>query len=73
MNEHPDPDAYIDDIILVTLKRTLEVPNKSHLFVVAEHTPHRHAREGASTGWSTTSRTRLRGGPSVRQDPAAIR
>src|SRR5689334_23971848 len=36
VNEHPDPDAYVDDIILGTLKRTLGVPNKSHLFVVAE-------------------------------------
>ena len=50
VNEHPDPDAYIDDIILGTLKRTLGVPNKSHLFVVAEHTPHRHHREGGVHG-----------------------
>ncbi len=50
VNEHPDPDAYIDDIILGTLKRTLGVPNKSHLFVVAERTPHRHAREGGVHG-----------------------
>ena len=50
MNEHPDPDAYIDDIILGTLKRTLGVPKKSHLFVVAERTPHRHHREGGVHG-----------------------
>jgi 6-phosphofructokinase 1 len=50
VNEHPDPDAYIDDIILGTLKRTLGVPNKSHLFVVAERTPHRHHREGGVHG-----------------------
>lgn len=50
VNEHPDPNAYIDDIILGTLKRTLGVPNKSHLFVVAERTPHRHHREGGVHG-----------------------
>ena len=50
VNEHPDPDAYIDDIILGTLKQTLGVPNKSHLFVVAERTPHRHHREGGVHG-----------------------
>jgi len=50
VNEHPDPDAYIDDIILGTLKRTLGVPNKSHLFVVAERAPHRHHREGGVHG-----------------------
>ena len=50
VNEHPDPDAYIDDIILGTLKRTLGVPNKSHLFIVAELTPHRHHREGGVHG-----------------------
>jgi 6-phosphofructokinase 1 len=50
VNEHPDPDAYIDDIILGTLKRTLGVPNKSHLFVVAERTPHRHHPEGGVHG-----------------------
>jgi len=50
VNEHPDPDAYVDDIILGTLKRTLGVPNKSHLFVVAERTPHRHHREGGVHG-----------------------
>ena len=50
VNEHPDPDAYIDDIILGTLKRTLGVPNKSHLFVVAEQTPHRHHPDGGVRG-----------------------
>lgn len=50
VNEHPDPDAYIDEIILGTLKRTLGVPNKSHLFVVAERTPHRHHHEGGVHG-----------------------
>lgn len=50
VNEHPDPDAYIDEIILGTLKRTLGVPNKSHLFVVAERTPHSHHREGGVHG-----------------------
>lgn len=50
VNEHPDPDAYIDQIILGTLKRTIGVPNKSHLFVVAEKTPHRHHPEGGVHG-----------------------
>lgn len=50
VNEHPDPDAYIDDVILGTLKRTLGVPNKSHLFVVAERTPHRHHPDGGVHG-----------------------
>jgi 6-phosphofructokinase 1 len=50
VNEHPDPDAYIDDVILGTLKQTLGVPNKSHLFVVAERTPHRHHSDGGVHG-----------------------
>ncbi len=50
VNEHPDPDAYIDDVILGTLKRTLGVPNKSHLFIVAERTPHRHHPDGGVHG-----------------------
>jgi 6-phosphofructokinase 1 len=50
INEHPDPDAYIDDVILGTLKQSLGVPNKSHLFVVAERTPHRHHPEGGVHG-----------------------
>ncbi|GKS64797.1 hypothetical protein YTPLAS72_21010 [Nitrospira sp.] len=50
VNEHPDPDMYIEDVILGTLKRTLGVPNKSHLFVVAERTPHRHHKDGGVHG-----------------------
>jgi 6-phosphofructokinase 1 len=50
VNEHPDPDAYIDEVILGTLKQSLGVPNKSHLFVVAERTPHRHHRGGGIHG-----------------------
>jgi len=50
VNEHPDPDAYIDEVILGTLKRSLGVQNKSHIFVVAERTPHRHHREGGVHG-----------------------
>ncbi len=50
VNEHPDPDAYIDTVILETLKRTLGVPNKSHLFIVAEKTPHRHHPSGGVHG-----------------------
>jgi 6-phosphofructokinase 1 len=50
VNEHPDPDAYIDDVILGTLKRSLGVPNKSHLFIVAERTPHRHHPDGGVHG-----------------------
>ncbi|MFZ5876280.1 MAG: 6-phosphofructokinase [Nitrospirota bacterium] len=50
VNEHPDPDAYIDEVILGTLRRSLGVPNKSHLFVVAERTPHRHHRDGGVHG-----------------------
>ncbi len=50
VNEHPDPDAYIEEIVLGTLKHTLGVPNKSHIFVVAERTPHRHHREGGVHG-----------------------
>lgn len=50
VNEHPDPDAYIEEVILGTLKKTLGVRNKSHLFVVAERTPHRHHPEGGVQG-----------------------
>lgn len=50
VNEHPDPDAYIDGVVLGTLKRTLGVPNKSHIFVVAEKTPHRHDPRGGVHG-----------------------
>jgi 6-phosphofructokinase 1 len=52
VNEHPDPDAYIDQVMLGTLKRSLGVPNKSHLFVVAEKTPHRHHAAGGVHGLS---------------------
>lgn len=50
INEHPDPDAYIDEVILGTLKQSLGVPNKSHIFIVAERTPHRHHPEGGVHG-----------------------
>jgi 6-phosphofructokinase 1 len=50
VNEHPDPNAYIDEVILGTLRRTLGVPNKSHIFVVAERTPHRHHKDGGVHG-----------------------
>ncbi len=50
VNEHPEPDAYVDDVILGTLRRSLGVPNKSHLFVVAERTPHRHHPDGGVNG-----------------------
>ena len=50
VNEHPDPDAYIDQVMLGTLKRSLGVPNKSHLFIVAEKTPHRHHPAGGVHG-----------------------
>jgi 6-phosphofructokinase 1 len=50
VNEHPDPDAYIDEVILGTLRRSLGVPNKSHLFVAAERTPHRHHPDGGVHG-----------------------
>ena len=50
VNEYPDPDAYIDEVILGTLKQTLGVSNKSHFFVVAEQTPHRHHRDGGVHG-----------------------
>lgn len=50
VNEHPDPDEYIDQVILGTLKQSLGVPNKSHLFVVAEKTPHRHHPAGGVHG-----------------------
>ncbi|HLB01921.1 MAG TPA: 6-phosphofructokinase [Nitrospiria bacterium] len=52
VNEHPDPDEYIDHVILGTLKQSLGVPNKSHLFVVAEKTPHRYHPDGGVHGLS---------------------
>lgn len=50
VNEHPDPDAYIEDVILGTLKETLGVRNKSHIIIVAERTPHRHHPDGGVHG-----------------------
>jgi 6-phosphofructokinase 1 len=50
VNEHPDPDAYVEHIILGRLKQTLGISNKSHLFVVAERTPHRHHPSGGVHG-----------------------
>ncbi|MGD9852124.1 MAG: 6-phosphofructokinase [Nitrospirales bacterium] len=50
VNEHPDPDAYIEEVILGTLKQTLGVRNKSHIIIVAERTPHQHHPEGGVHG-----------------------
>ncbi|WP_447978558.1 6-phosphofructokinase [Candidatus Nitrospira bockiana] len=50
VNEHPDPDGYIEQVILGRLKQTLGIRNKSHLFVVAERTPHRHHPSGGVHG-----------------------
>ncbi|MDT7044289.1 6-phosphofructokinase [Candidatus Nitronereus thalassa] len=50
VNEHPDPDAYIEEVILGTLKQTLGVQNKSHIIVVAERTPHCHHPVGGVHG-----------------------
>lgn len=50
VNEHPDPDAYIEEVILGTLKQTLGVRNKSHIIIVAERTPHHHHPEGGVHG-----------------------
>lgn len=50
VNEYPDPDSYIEKVIIGTLKRTLGVPNKSHLFIVAEKTPHSHHHSGGVHG-----------------------
>lgn len=50
VNEYPDPDSYIDKVILGTLKRSLGVQNKSHLFIVAEKTPQRHHPKGGIHG-----------------------
>jgi 6-phosphofructokinase 1 len=70
VNEHPDPDAYIDDIILGTLKQTLGVPNKSHLFVVAERTPHRHHRDGGVHGLVEYVATAISRWPQLRSGPS---
>jgi 6-phosphofructokinase 1 len=69
VNEHPDPDAYIDEIILGTLKRTLGVPNKSHLFVVAERTPHRHHHEGGVHGLVDFVANTIASWPKRREQP----
>lgn len=50
VNEHPDPNAYIEEVILGTLKQTLGVRNKSHIIIVAERTPHQHHPEGGVHG-----------------------
>lgn len=50
VNEYPEPDSYIEEVILGTLKRSLGVPNKSHLFIIAEKTPHRHHPRGGIHG-----------------------
>jgi 6-phosphofructokinase 1 len=71
VNEHPDPDAYIDDIILGTLKRTLGVPNKSHLFVVAEQTPHRHHPDGGVHGLVSYVDSTIAHWPQFRTNPGA--
>jgi 6-phosphofructokinase 1 len=69
VNEHPDPDAYIDDIILGTLKRTIGIPNKSHLFVVAERTPHRHHKDGGVHGLGDYVGKRIAQWPQFQPDP----
>ena len=66
VNEHPDPDAYIDEVILGTLKRSLGVPNKSHLFLVAERTPHRHHPDGGVHGLPEFVAREVAGWPQVR-------
>lgn len=50
VNEYPEPDSYIDKVVLGTLKRSLGVQNKSHLFIVAEKTPQRHHPLGGIHG-----------------------
>lgn len=70
VNEHPDPNAYIDDVILGTLKRTLGVPNKSHLFVVAERTPHRHHQDGGVHGLVDYVAEVIAGWPERQPQPA---
>jgi len=69
VNEHPDPDAYIDEVILGTLKRTLGVPNKSHLFMVAERTPHRHHPDGGVHGLVDYVARSVADWPQVRAHP----
>ncbi len=69
VNEHPDPDAYIEEVILGTLKKTLGVRNKSHLFVVAERTPHRHHPEGGVHGLSKYVAERIAQWPHLQARP----
>ncbi len=69
VNEHPDPDAYIDQVILETLRRSLGVPNKSHLFVVAERTPHRHHPEGGVHGLTQYVAQAISGWPQLQTGP----
>ena len=69
VNEHPDPDAYIDDIILGTLKRPWACPTR------AIYSSSRNARrigitgKEASTGWWTTWPTPSRQWPQRRENP----
>ena len=69
VNEHPDPDAYIEEVILGTLKKTLGVRNKSHLFVVAERTPHRHHPEGGVHGLTKYVAERIAQWPHLQARP----
>jgi 6-phosphofructokinase 1 len=69
VNEHPDPDAYIEEVILGTLKKTLGVRNKSHLFVVAERTPHRHHSEGGVHGLTKYVAERIAQWPHLQARP----
>jgi 6-phosphofructokinase 1 len=69
VNEHPDPDAYIEEVILGTLKKTLGVRNKSHLFVVAERTPHRHHPEGGVHGLTKYVAERIAQWPHLQSRP----
>jgi 6-phosphofructokinase 1 len=50
VNEHPDPNAYIEELVLGTLKQTLGVRNKSHIIIVAERTAHEYHPEGGVHG-----------------------
>jgi 6-phosphofructokinase 1 len=69
VNEHPDPDTYIDRVILGTLRRSLGVPNKSHLFVAAERTPHRHHPEGGVHGLTQYVAQAISGWPQLHPEP----
>jgi 6-phosphofructokinase 1 len=69
VNEHPDPDAYIDQVILGTLRQSLGVPNKSHLYIVAERTPHRHHPEGGVHGLIDYVARSITDWPKLRKSP----